>query len=118
MPRIYCSSLTPPIISFSKRQSFKSLYKNQLSIIVTRCISSGVYPRFNASNTAKRRSSVASRIRDVSSSSESFVIVSRFNVSSDISAPRTAFIIAASKLSAMDITSPVAFICVPSSRFA
>ena len=42
----------------------------------------------------------------------------RLRVSSLISAPRTAFISAISKLLAMDMTSPVAFICVPSVRLA
>ena len=42
------------------------------------------------------------------------LIGSALNVSSPISAPRTAFIIAISKVGAMDMTSPVAFICVPS----
>ena len=40
------------------------------------------------------------------------------SVSSPISAPLTAFIMACSKLGAMLITSPVAFICVPSLREA
>ena len=39
-----------------------------------------------------------------------------FKVSCEISAPRIAFIKAASKFGAIAITSPVAFICVPSIR--
>ena len=42
----------------------------------------------------------------------------RFRVSSLISAPRTAFISAISKQGAMAMTSPVAFIWVPSLRLA
>ena len=42
----------------------------------------------------------------------------RFRVSMPISAPRTAFMRAISKLGAMAITSPVAFIWVPSFREA
>ncbi len=42
----------------------------------------------------------------------------RFRLSIPISAPRTAFIRAISKLGAMDMTSPVAFIWVPKVREA
>ena len=42
----------------------------------------------------------------------------RFRVSMPISAPRTALSKAISKLGAMAITSPVAFICVPRARLA
>ena len=51
-------------------------------------------------------------------SSGRLLIGAALSVSSEISAPRTAFISAASKLVAMAITSPVALIWVPSTRLA
>ena len=52
------------------------------------------------------------------SASAKFANFGMFSVSSEISAPRTAFISAISNVSAIDMTSPVAFICVPRLRFA
>ena len=75
-------------------------------------------PRLMASNTANRRSSSHSSILARTSSSVSTIIFSWFRLSSPISQPRTAFISACSKLVPMAITSPVAFICVPSVRLA
>ena len=80
-------------------------------------ISSTETPAFNASNTVNSRWSSTRRSRSqigaVSSASRL-----RFRLSSPTSAPRTAFISAISKLGAMAMTSPVAFICVPSVRLA
>ena len=74
-------------------------------------------PDFRASNTVKMRWSSTRRSRSQMGavSSGSFL---RFRLSWPISAPRTAFIRAISKLGAMDMTSPVAFILVPRVRLA
>ncbi len=79
------------------------------------CISSKVYPFLIASKTVNslRSSGIPSRF-----SSGRLLIGAALSVSSEISAPRTAFISAASKLVAMAITSPVALIWVPSTRLA
>ena len=80
-------------------------------------ISSTLTPDLSASNTVKRRWSSTRRSRSQmgASSSGSFL---RFRVSWPISAPRTAFMRAISKLGPMAMTSPVAFIWVPSFREA
>ena len=70
-------------------------------------------PFLMASNTVNSRRSSMSRRRVSTSPS-----AGRFNVSMPISAPRTAFISAISNEGAMAMTSPVAFICVPSFRLA
>ena len=86
--------------------------------MVSWCIFSTDTPRFKSSYTANSRSSVAWVAMCHRFSSLSVANLGRFRVSREISAPRTAFIKAISKVSAMDMTSPVAFIWVPSSRLA
>ena len=80
-------------------------------------ISSMEMPDFSASNTVKMRWSSTRRSRSQMGAPSSGSTL-RFRVSSPTSAPRTAFIRAISKLGAMDMTSPVAFIWVPSVRLA
>jgi len=76
-------------------------------------ISSKDTPAAIASNTVNSlRSSIAARRFLMSPS------CLRFSVSMPISEPRTAFISAASNVGAIAMTSPVAFICVPSLRLA
>ena len=70
-------------------------------------ISSMLIPLFIASNTLKSRRSSGTLSRSASGISE---IGAALIVSRDISAPRTAFISAASKEGAIAMTSPVAFI--------
>ena len=96
---------------------FRSLFRNQRSIFVMSWISSTVTPDLSASNTVKIRwsSTRSSRSRMGASSPWSGF---RFRESWPISAPRTAFISAISKLGAMAMTSPVAFIWVPRRRLA
>lgn len=76
---------------------------------------STVMPAFSASKTVKMRRSLTSHRRSASGASVSGFA---FSVSSPISAPRTALRSAASKVGAIAMTSPVAFICVPSLRDA
>ena len=78
-------------------------------------ISSTEMPALRAANTVNRRSSESF----FSSSRRSFPsYLSRLREEREISAPRTAFMIAISKEVPIDITSPVAFMRVPSSRLA
>ena len=77
-----------------------SLERNQQSIMVFSCISSTVTPRFRSSYTANSRSSVACTAISHRASSVSAANLGRFRVSREISAPRTAFIRAISKVSA------------------
>ena len=75
-------------------------------------------PRFIAWYTTNSLSSVSSCSFWRISPSESSAILGILRVLSEISAPRTAFIIAISKLVPIAMTSPVAFILVPSVRLA
>ncbi len=78
-------------------------------------ISSTETPDFRASKTVNiRKSSTLARRSWMGAPS----IALRFRVFMWISAPRTAFSTAISKLVPMDMTSPVAFIWVPSLRSA
>ena len=78
-------------------------------------ISSTETPDLSASKTVKmRRSSWAARRSRIGASYRGAAL----RVSSPSSAPRTAFISAISKEGAMAMTSPVAFIWVPSFRLA
>ena len=72
-------------------------------------------PDLSASKIVNRRRSSAFFSR---SSTGRPLASARLSVSSLISAPRTAFISAISNDGAMAMTSPVAFICVPSARLA
>ena len=119
LPFMYCARVSGlPAISPSKSARFLSLFKNHLSILVTEWISSTVIPRFIALNTTNSLSSVSSCSLARISSSVSSVILGMLSVPSEISAPRTAFIMAISKPVPIAITSPVAFMRVPSVRFA
>ena len=71
-----------------------------------------------AAKIAKMRWSVHSPTRRLISSSLSSSKTGRLSDFTPISAPRAAFIIAVSKLCPIAMTSPVAFICVPSFRDA
>ena len=97
--------------------SFRSLQRNQRSILVMSWISSTVTPDFSASNTVKSRWSSTRRSRSRMGASSPWSGF-RVRVSMPISAPRTAFRSAISKLGAMAMTSPVAFIWVPRVRLA
>ena len=90
---------------------FCSRSRNQGSMPV-RCATSMVEaPRRRAAVTAHRRSSVASRGREIGSSCQLGSSQSRERP--PISRLRIAFCSAASKLRSIAMTSPVAFICVP-----
>ena len=91
---------------------------NHLSILVMSWIVSTEMPRFNASKTQKERSTSTSSSFLSTSSSESFVNAFLVMVSMPSSMERTAFIMPASKLGAIAMISPVAFICVPRVFFA
>ena len=97
----------------SKAASFCSFQRKKRSIFVISWMRSGATPAFSASKTVKMRRSLASRRR---SSSGASVRGGAFSVSSPFSVPRTAFMRASSKLWPIAMTSPVAFICVPSFR--
>ncbi len=119
LPRMYCSRVKGlPAISFSKSDRFLSLDRNHLSIFVILYISSKDMPRFMAWYTTKILSSVISLSLSWISSSVSSSSLGMFMVLRDISAPRTAFIMAISKLVPIAITSPVAFILEPKLCFA
>ena len=70
-------------------------------------------PAFRASNTVNSRWSSCWASRSIKGA---LLRGAAFRVSREISAPRTAFIRAISKVAAMAMTSPVAFIWVPSFR--
>ena len=78
-------------------------------------ISSTLTPDFIASKMVKSRRSSTRRSRSQMGAPSVFF---RLRESIPISAPRTAFINAISKLGAMAMTSPVAFIWVPREREA
>ena len=86
--------------------------------MVASWISSGVTPRVRDSYTANSRSSSWARTLACSSSSVSSFMCGLLRLSREISAPRTAFMMASSKVWPMAITSPVAFIWVPRVRLA
>ena len=86
------------------------------SIFVISAIASGDAPALSAEKIAKSRLSSHLPTAARSSSSLLFANTGRSGVSAPISAPRIAFIRAAGNDGAIAITSPVAFICVPSVR--
>ena len=91
---------------------------NHLSIFVMSWITSTEMPRLSASNTQNERSTSMSSSFLSTSSSVSFTKSSLVMVSMPSSMERTAFIMPASKLGAIAIISPVAFIWVPRVFFA
>ncbi len=112
------SSIGPTAIFFSISMMSWNFCRNQMSIFVIPCIFSFVTPRrSDSATTQSRRSSTTCRRLSSSSSERSFSVSSR-RLYVFCSRQRIAFISAASKFGAMPITSPVAFICVPSIRLA
>ncbi len=93
---------------------FAIFRRNQGSMPERKDSSSGVAPRRKAAISAQSRSSVGAIGRSSASSAQPFS--SHSNERPPISSDRTAFCSDASNVRSMAITSPVAFICVPSER--
>ncbi len=112
------ASSSCPASAFSTFIILRYLFRNHISIFVISCIFCGVTPRRKASETTHSlRSSTACSFSS-SSSPETSLREASIRLYMFISRQRTDFISAASKVGAMPITSPVAFICVPSVRRA
>ena len=110
------SGLEASSLSISVR--FFSLAINHGSILVIILMADISTPLFSASYTTNILSSSQSCSLSHTCASVQLAYFLSVRLSLDISAPRTAFIIACSKVVPIAITSPVAFICVPSLRFA
>ena len=119
MARRYSSSVSlPEASSASISTSFFSFAINQGSILVIMLIADISTPLFSASYMTKILSSSQSCSLSHTCESVQPAYFLSVRLSLDISAPRTAFMMACSNVVPIAITSPVAFICVPSLRFA